>query len=123
MDWAGFRFQDPAWLWAALAGPLVLLAARLREGEGRAVSFPGASRLRRLGVGWRVRVRHLPIALAQPGGEQHQRTRQRGPQPSWILEAEAGPVHQAAFPSGAEAAAGGRRRDSRAGISVRTAAR
>jgi Ca-activated chloride channel homolog len=67
MDWAGFRFQDPAWLWAALAGPLVLLAAWLREGEGRAVSFPGASRLRRLGAGWRVRVRHLPIALAALG--------------------------------------------------------
>jgi Ca-activated chloride channel family protein len=67
MDWAGFRFQDPAWLWAALAGPLLLVAAWLREREGRAVSFPGASRLRRLGSGWRVRVRHLPLALAALG--------------------------------------------------------
>ena len=50
MDWAGFRFQDPAWLWAALASPLVLLAAWLRERDGgaRAVSFPGASRLARV---------------------------------------------------------------------------
>ena len=32
MDWAGFRFQDPAWLWVALAAPLVLLAAWRREG-------------------------------------------------------------------------------------------
>jgi Ca-activated chloride channel family protein len=67
MDWAGFRFQDPAWLWAALAGPLVLIAAWLRERADRAVSFPGASRLRRLEAGWRVRLRRLPIALAALG--------------------------------------------------------
>jgi Ca-activated chloride channel family protein len=67
MDWAGFRFQDPAWLWAALAGPLVLVAARLREREARSVSFPGASRLRRLRPGWRTRARHLPIVLAALG--------------------------------------------------------
>jgi Ca-activated chloride channel family protein len=66
MDLAGFRFQDPAWLWAALAGPLVLVAAWLRERDvtARAVSFPGAARLRRLGAGWRVRLRHAPVALA-----------------------------------------------------------
>ena len=44
MDWGGFRFQDPAWLWAALLGPLVLLAAWLRERDpltrGRS-RFPG----------------------------------------------------------------------------------
>jgi Ca-activated chloride channel family protein len=66
MDWAGFRFQDPAWLWAALLGPLVLLAAWLRERDpgSRAVSFPGVSRLLRLPSGWRVRLRHLPLVLA-----------------------------------------------------------
>jgi len=69
MDWAGFRFQDPTWLWLALAAPLVLLAAWLRERDARAraVAFPGASRLRRLRPGWRVRLRHLPVALAAAG--------------------------------------------------------
>jgi Ca-activated chloride channel family protein len=66
MDWAGFRFQDPLWLWAALAGPLVLLAAwwRERDALARAVAFPGAARLARLAPGWRVRLRHLPSILA-----------------------------------------------------------
>jgi Ca-activated chloride channel family protein len=65
MDLAGFRFQDPAWLWAALAGPLVLLAAYLRERDPavRALSFPGTARLLRLAPGWRVRFRHLPLVL------------------------------------------------------------
>ena len=69
MDWAGLRFQDPAWLWAALAGPLVLVAAWLRERDSRAraVSFPGASRLARMRPGWRVRLRHLPILFAALG--------------------------------------------------------
>ena len=69
MDWSGLRFQDPAWLWAALAGPLVLLAAWLRERDAgaRAVSFPGAGRLRRVSPGWRVRLRHLPVVLAALG--------------------------------------------------------
>jgi Ca-activated chloride channel family protein len=69
MDWAGLRFQDPAWLWAALAGPLVLLAAwrRARDARARAVSFPGAGRLRRLPPGWRVRLRHVPVVLAALG--------------------------------------------------------
>jgi Ca-activated chloride channel family protein len=68
-DWAGFRFQDPAWLWVALAAPLVLLAAWWRERDvlARAVAFPGASRLRRARPGWRVRLRHLPITLAAFG--------------------------------------------------------
>jgi Ca-activated chloride channel family protein len=64
MDWAGFRFQDPAWLWVALAGPLVLVAAFLRERGGRAVAFPGAARLRRVGTGLRVRLRYLPAVFA-----------------------------------------------------------
>ena len=69
MDWAGFRFQDPAWLWLALAGPLVLVAGWLRERGtlARAVAFPGASRLRRLRPGWRVRLRFLPALLAALG--------------------------------------------------------
>jgi Ca-activated chloride channel family protein len=69
MDWGGFRFEDPAWLWMALAGPLVLLAAWLREREAwaRAVVFPGASRLARVRAGWRVRLRHLPAFCAALG--------------------------------------------------------
>ena len=65
MDWAGLRFQDPAWLWTALASPLVLLFVWLRERDGRAraVAFPGASRLVRLRPGWRVRLRHLPTGV------------------------------------------------------------
>jgi Ca-activated chloride channel homolog len=68
-DWSGFRFQDPAWLWLALLGPLVLAGVYWRERRQRAgaVSFPGASRLRRLRPGWRVRLRHLPAALAAAG--------------------------------------------------------
>jgi Ca-activated chloride channel family protein len=67
MDWAGFRFQDPAWLWLALAAPLVLAAVFLRERGGRAVAFPGAARLRRMRTPWRVRLRHAPAALAALG--------------------------------------------------------
>jgi len=67
MDWAGFRFQDPAWLWLALAGPLVLGVVLLRERSGRAVVFPGAARLRRVPAGLRVHLRHLPAALAALG--------------------------------------------------------
>ena len=51
MDWAGLRFQDPAWLVVALAGPLVLLVTWLREQSGKAVAFPGASELARLRPG------------------------------------------------------------------------
>ena len=66
MDWVGFRFQDPAWLWLALAGPLLLAASWWREREplARAVVFPGAARLRGLRPGWRVRLRRLPTLLA-----------------------------------------------------------
>ncbi len=69
MDWAGLRFQDPAWLGAALAGPLVLAAAWLRERDARAraVSFPGAGRLLRVSPSWRVRLRSLPVVLAALG--------------------------------------------------------
>ncbi len=63
MDWSGFRFQDPAWLWLALAGPLVLVAGWLREREtlARAVAFPGAARLRPRAAG-------LARAPALPAG-------------------------------------------------------
>jgi hypothetical protein len=66
MDWAGFRFQDPAWLWAALLCPLVLVAAWLRERDqaARAVSFPGASRLLR--VPPRLRVSSPPPRWRSP---------------------------------------------------------
>jgi len=67
MDWAGFRFHDPWWLLFAAAGPLVVAAALLRERGGRAVVFPGTSRLRRARPGWRVRLRHMPLALAALG--------------------------------------------------------
>ena len=54
MDWAGFRFQDPAWLWVALAGPLVLAgragSASATRRRGRSPS-PGPSRLRRVRPG------------------------------------------------------------------------
>ena len=26
IDWSGFRFQDPVWLWAGMLGPLVVIA-------------------------------------------------------------------------------------------------
>ena len=66
MDWAGFRFLDPAWLWAGLLGPLVLVVAWLRERDAssRAVSFPGVFRLLRVRPGVKARLRHLPLALA-----------------------------------------------------------
>jgi Ca-activated chloride channel family protein len=67
MDWAGFRFEDPAWLWTALAGPLVVAAVLLRERGGRAVAFPGSSRLGRTRPGWRVRLRFAPAVLAALG--------------------------------------------------------
>lgn len=66
-DLASLRFQEPLWLWAALAGPLVLSVAWARERSGAAVTFPGLSRLGRSGSGWRAPLRHLPIALAALG--------------------------------------------------------
>jgi Ca-activated chloride channel family protein len=67
MDLAGLRFQDPAWLWVALLGPLVVAAVWWRERDGRGVVFPGAGRLQGQPAGWRVRLRHAPavvVALA-----------------------------------------------------------
>jgi Ca-activated chloride channel homolog len=63
----GLRFQDPLWLWAALAGPLVVLAALLRERGGSAIAFPGASRLKGTSPGLRARIRHLPVVVAGLG--------------------------------------------------------
>src|SRR5262249_58262819 len=45
MDLAGFRFQDPLWLWLALLGPLAVVLALVRERSGRALAFPGLGRL------------------------------------------------------------------------------
>ena len=67
MEWAGFRFQDPAWLWAALLAPLVVAAALLRERGGKGVVFPGVARLKGRPAGWRVPFRHAPLALAALG--------------------------------------------------------
>lgn len=68
MDWAGYRFQEPLWLWAALLGPLLLLVAWWRERAGlRALAFPGLSAARGLRPGWRARARHLPLLLAALG--------------------------------------------------------
>ena len=67
IDWAGFRFQDPLWLWAALLGPLVVAAAWLRERNGSAIVFPGASRLKGRPAGLRVALRHAPAVVAALG--------------------------------------------------------
>ncbi|HEY3216134.1 MAG TPA: VWA domain-containing protein [Candidatus Eisenbacteria bacterium] len=67
MEWAGFRFQDPLWLWAALLGPLVVAAATLRERWGDALVFPGAARLKGKPTGIRVPLRHAPVVLAALG--------------------------------------------------------
>jgi len=67
MDWAGMRFQDPIWLWAALLGPWVVALAWLRERQGRAVIFPGVARLKGRPAGPRVALRQAPIVLAGLG--------------------------------------------------------
>jgi Ca-activated chloride channel family protein len=68
IDLPGFRFQEPLWLWAALLGPLTVAAALLRERRGlSAIAFPGLSRASLGRPGWRVRLRHLPVALASLG--------------------------------------------------------
>lgn len=67
MDLAGYRFQDPLWLWAALVGPLVVVLALLRERGMRAIVFPGTSCLKGKPRGARVMLRHAPIVLAALG--------------------------------------------------------
>jgi Ca-activated chloride channel family protein len=64
MDWAGYRFQDPLWLWAMLLGPLVVAVSLRRDRDGGAIVFPGAARLRGARRGGRTRIRHLPVVLA-----------------------------------------------------------
>ncbi len=67
MDWSGFRFQDPAWLWAALLGPLVLTCTVWRErSAGSVVSFPALARLGGR-PGFRARLRHLPAGFVALG--------------------------------------------------------
>lgn len=63
MDWSGFRFQDPLWLWATLLGPLVLAFVVWRErSAGSAMRLPALARLGGI-AGWRARLRHLPAGL------------------------------------------------------------
>ncbi len=64
---AGLRFADPAWLWLALAGPAVVVAALARERWGQGVIFPGLSRLGRYPASWRATLRHLPVLVAGAG--------------------------------------------------------
>ena len=64
IDLASLRFQEPLFLLFALAGPLLLLLAWLRERRGGAVAFPGLARVGRLRPGWRARARWLPAGLA-----------------------------------------------------------
>jgi Ca-activated chloride channel homolog len=63
----GFRFEQPLWLLAAMAAPLVVGFAIWREKHTGAVVFPGAARLLSARRGLRVRLRHLPLALAAAG--------------------------------------------------------
>ncbi|HPC82902.1 MAG TPA: VWA domain-containing protein [Thermoanaerobaculaceae bacterium] len=67
IDLHGFRFQEPLWLLAALAGVLVVLAAVWRERQGCAVALPGLATRSRLPATWRVRLRFLPAVLAGLG--------------------------------------------------------
>jgi Ca-activated chloride channel family protein len=67
MDWAGYRLEDPLWLWALFLVPLVLAGAWWREKAAGAMVFPGASRLLGGSAGWRARARHLPLILATLG--------------------------------------------------------
>ena len=46
MDWAGYRFQDPLWLWALLLGPILVAVALPSRAGRRGHRLPGASRLR-----------------------------------------------------------------------------
>src|SRR5262245_22173324 len=67
MDWGGFRFQDPVWLWMALLAPLAVLAAWRRERQARAILFPGVARLKGRPGGPRVALRHAPLVLTSLG--------------------------------------------------------
>jgi Ca-activated chloride channel family protein len=60
----GFRFQEPLWLWAAVLAALAAGAAILRERSGRSLVFPSVGRLKGSALGWRARLRHLPLACA-----------------------------------------------------------
>ena len=66
MDWAASASRTRRGCWPALAGPLVLLAAWLRERDGRARASlsRGVAPAAACAPGWRVRLRHLPVVLA-----------------------------------------------------------
>jgi Ca-activated chloride channel family protein len=67
MELGGFRFESPLWLLGVLIGPLIVWIAALREKHGRAITFPGVSRLRRSVLGWKSRWRRAPLLLAVAG--------------------------------------------------------
>jgi len=67
MDFLGIHFAAPAWLLFLVAGPLVILAALWTERRGRVVGFPGLSRYPGRALGWRARLRHLPVVVAAIG--------------------------------------------------------
>jgi Ca-activated chloride channel homolog len=64
MNWQALRFADPWWLLLALAGPLVVFLALVREKRGRSIAFPGLGRLGAVRRGWRTRLRHAPLVLS-----------------------------------------------------------
>lgn len=64
MELGGYRFQEPLWLLASLAGPVLLAALWARERRAPAVLFPGVGRVARGGRTWRVRWRWLPPGFA-----------------------------------------------------------
>jgi Ca-activated chloride channel family protein len=61
MELLEFRFADPWWLLAALAGPLIWLLVWSQQAVAPAVVFPGVSGLRGRSLGWRARWRHAPV--------------------------------------------------------------
>ena len=65
---AGFRFEQPLWLFSLAAPILIVVAARLRERRGvRALAFPGIGGAVLPRAGWRVRLRQLPVWLSAAG--------------------------------------------------------
>jgi Ca-activated chloride channel homolog len=64
---SGYQLADPLWLWAALLGPAIVVAAFWRERRGGAVVYPASGRLDTLRASWRVQFRHAPVVLAGLG--------------------------------------------------------
>ena len=121
--------------------PRVVTSSRRVPCCGRARATAAATRPRAASTGRRVaqahppargagargarrpgRRRPCPRARAEGRAPSEERGRERDQQPRRVLEAEAGPVHQAAFPAAGTAGSAGRSRASSAGTSARTAA-